>query len=666
MGVRTSWATLLTQYADNTTGDITAERLRNLVKSAQPHTAAAAPTVNSDSTAGFDVGHAWLDTTGPTLYECVSAAEGAAVWTIAVVVVATISALAARAGGAGTPVVVVRDPLRGGLFAWRAGDQSSNVTPDPDEGVWVPPTTDPTGESGAWERTREGTHVNVRWYGATLDAGQTPVARRDAIQAAIDHGAANGIPVFIPEGRWVVGTSSAVSGNETRHFALRYNTNSVIFGAGKHLTTVQLSDAAHWNANVFEPSALDGSVVDWSITDLELDGNWRRGSDAAGWEDNQPRGGVRPGSSCVATMGSRNGRIERLRAYDAVLHGIDICNAGEVDTDGTRTYTLAENHDGTYYPSYMSENIKCIDSDAEAFGDDGITVHYSRYFWVTRCTARDARLDSDINIKIGIEVDDGAMDGWVTDCHAIRCARGFAAKAHADEPSAARIRFIGCLAEECHTGIWFQHADGDPGLSNMGLTQVVGLTVRSPAEVGTCTLAFEGIAISTYPRVIFTNVLIDAGDTALTLTDPAIRISGGASDVTITGFHVYGWPEGNTSTAIGAIELSSYAIHNTHIADGFMLDTGRQAIRVGGSTADNRVSIRNVTGELTSAVTGSVGVRMTTGFVDRTRYECVGSIFIGYENQTTTVGTSAHNIADPTDILTQNVLTVGTVTDGYV
>ena len=80
MGTRTPWATLLTQYADNTSGDITPERLRNFVQSARPHTAAADPTVNSDSTSGFDVGHGWLNTSTPALFECVDASAGAAVW----------------------------------------------------------------------------------------------------------------------------------------------------------------------------------------------------------------------------------------------------------------------------------------------------------------------------------------------------------------------------------------------------------------------------------------------------------------------------------------------------------------------------------------------------------------------------------------------------------
>jgi hypothetical protein len=77
---RRTHAELLTNYADNTSGAISAERLRDFVQSVRPHTASEAPGASDDETSGFDVGHAWLDTTGPTLYECVDASEGAAEW----------------------------------------------------------------------------------------------------------------------------------------------------------------------------------------------------------------------------------------------------------------------------------------------------------------------------------------------------------------------------------------------------------------------------------------------------------------------------------------------------------------------------------------------------------------------------------------------------------
>lgn len=77
---RTTWAVLLAQFADNTAGAISAEDLRDFVASARPFVTTTAPTTAHDETLGFDVGHGWLDVTGPTLYECVDAATGAAVW----------------------------------------------------------------------------------------------------------------------------------------------------------------------------------------------------------------------------------------------------------------------------------------------------------------------------------------------------------------------------------------------------------------------------------------------------------------------------------------------------------------------------------------------------------------------------------------------------------
>lgn len=42
--------------------------------------------------------------------------------------------------------------VRAGSFTWKAGDQSANVAADPQEGVWVAPSSELSGASGAWER----------------------------------------------------------------------------------------------------------------------------------------------------------------------------------------------------------------------------------------------------------------------------------------------------------------------------------------------------------------------------------------------------------------------------------------------------------------------------------------------------------------------------------
>lgn len=52
----------------------------------------------------------------------------------------------------------------GGTFRWVTGNQSTNVTNDPGQGIWVAPSTASTGASGAWQRLHDGV-VDAAWYG---------------------------------------------------------------------------------------------------------------------------------------------------------------------------------------------------------------------------------------------------------------------------------------------------------------------------------------------------------------------------------------------------------------------------------------------------------------------------------------------------------------------
>lgn len=59
------------------------------------------------------------------------------------------------------PTVCVRGKAsladgNGGIFIWRSGDRSTNVTNDPQELEWVPPDSDATGASGAWQKLNQG------------------------------------------------------------------------------------------------------------------------------------------------------------------------------------------------------------------------------------------------------------------------------------------------------------------------------------------------------------------------------------------------------------------------------------------------------------------------------------------------------------------------------
>jgi hypothetical protein len=77
---------LLAEFADNTTGNITAEDGRDVIVSAFGYAAPADPTARNDNqdSAGlgafFDVGSRWLNTATQKFWLCFDGAAGAAVW----------------------------------------------------------------------------------------------------------------------------------------------------------------------------------------------------------------------------------------------------------------------------------------------------------------------------------------------------------------------------------------------------------------------------------------------------------------------------------------------------------------------------------------------------------------------------------------------------------
>lgn len=78
---------------------------------------------------------------------------------------------------------------REGLFVWSSSNLSSMVAADAAQGIYVAPSSDPTGASGAWVRQFEGV-VNIKWFGAACDAdklGATGTDDTAAVQAAIDY-----------------------------------------------------------------------------------------------------------------------------------------------------------------------------------------------------------------------------------------------------------------------------------------------------------------------------------------------------------------------------------------------------------------------------------------------------------------------------------------------
>lgn len=115
----------------------------------------------------------------------------------------SLSSLPALSGSYGQVSVQYRSfPGDGyaGTFEWIPGDQSASVSKDTGQGVWVAPSADPTGASGAWKRIYEGPAL-LDWFADVDPSGAT--ASHVGLQRAFNSG--------LPELRGSPGAVYAVS-----------------------------------------------------------------------------------------------------------------------------------------------------------------------------------------------------------------------------------------------------------------------------------------------------------------------------------------------------------------------------------------------------------------------------------------------------------------------
>lgn len=102
---------------------------------------------------------------------------------------------------------------RAGLFVWRSGDQSANVSADPQEGVWVASDSDATGASGAWLRQYSSLDgVDVNWFGANKDG-----VTNDGpyFTAAVSYAKGRDNRVSVPAGTYLVENEVVLPGGMT-------------------------------------------------------------------------------------------------------------------------------------------------------------------------------------------------------------------------------------------------------------------------------------------------------------------------------------------------------------------------------------------------------------------------------------------------------------------
>lgn len=129
-------------------------------------------------------------------------------------------------------------PGREGTFTWNASNLSARVTLDPDRGVYVPPTSDTTGASGAWVRVLEG-ELWLNWFGfggATTALNNTLIFNRVIILAQTPR-----MVIRIPPGQFDI---SVIGGGGAQNNGIKLVSDTHIKGSGPRKSVLNLIGAS--------------------------------------------------------------------------------------------------------------------------------------------------------------------------------------------------------------------------------------------------------------------------------------------------------------------------------------------------------------------------------------------------------------------------------------
>ena len=97
-----------------------------------------------------------------------------------------------------------------GRFRWVSGDQSANVTADPNQGIWVAPATVSTGASGAWKRMYDETRTKPEWFGTSADWPSAIAAASNALPSG------TGGDVELTQKLYTCATAITITADHTR------------------------------------------------------------------------------------------------------------------------------------------------------------------------------------------------------------------------------------------------------------------------------------------------------------------------------------------------------------------------------------------------------------------------------------------------------------------
>jgi len=423
--------------------------------------------------------------------------------------------------------------------------------------------------------------------GFTVRTSDTDMAA--AFDAATDFAQLTGAKVMLGYGTYLASDSYPIKGNVHT------------FGVSRRGTIIRQTAAANNLVPVYGPRHKRGGEAGSVIHNLCLDGATTARGHVIGNS---------PGGSGISTLGTSYGEAYDLDIIEAVLHGIDLCNNGELQA-GVPKYSAA--------PSASKRDVGIASHGwqikrihLENWGDDAVTFHYSHSSHFEDISGYFASGRIGYENSMVVEADDGCWGITVRGVYARGVPHAVGIKCHADNPPPSGIKMYDVVAEMCGRGCSIYSSAG-VGVGDFGEdNHIDGLRYTRPADWAPGLQEVMPLYISNMKHVTAKNIYFSArvGDAFLWR---GIYVSAGAQNVLVDGFTGVNWvvPDGVTygsTTLDGATVRVSGGPSDVTFRNGTLLGCGKYAIWDSGSTRPDYDNIR-LGG---TSVAGSIGFWIST------------------------------------------------------
>ena len=378
------------------------------------------------------------------------------------------------------------------------------------------------GIMSAYDKSKIDSFVSVKDFGAK---GDGIADDSDAIMQALS---GKGRAVFFPAGTYRITRTMYV------------NSNTEIYGAGRDLVKIKMSDTAPIDVWVFTNADRTNGNENIYIHDLTADWNAQR----FGAGNPTASGGSNSSAICFGNV--RNSAIRRVRAMGAGLHGIDITCASVA-----YPYT----GDGSPNAAGPSRYVWVDECETFDFGDDGITTHHSEYLFISNSFSHSPRNRTNNN---GIEIDDGSRHVFLTNNTTWNCYAGIEIKAHDTASAPSDVHIVGHMSvSDCRAYNW-RHIGHHSGAEPISKTAFDITASNLVALYPSNRMGYQGdtspraLCINAYQRVSVTNFTAIGDHTYDYGSQPASVVQYRSAGVSLNGFHSSGFTSASCDLAVGS------------------------------------------------------------------------------------------------------------------